>query len=345
MTLACDDVLPADELGGVFGSNVFPLDILTSKDFDSPVASAPLNVGALFCSWGNAEVDYDWNFNPEFRGGTLRVMPVSDEDWAAYGSEPVSEDPDYPGVFRSFPDEEFGSWCWSTNDGRGQSSCYAEGRVNDYWVHFSSESLADNAALSVEELHEIVQPVFDRLVTALNEQGPPAPVWSPATTSVAMPQDCTTVLTAEQAEALSGHSPLSIGSPWDGPRRGYGFWTLQSLGAQRCALMLHDSEATAGGVSILKDGAWRARELNDELLRSDAAETVELAGLPAEDTAALSCLEPELPCTLNFSYGGHWVMVSFGPIIEEWSGTDLTEGRSNIIEIAETVLANWAAAA
>lgn len=343
MSLSCEQILPAADASSIVAPGVVEQPAVTSVYSSTPVTSAVFNLGALFCEWGNMPKAAFWNSQAEYRGASLKIVPVSAEQWEAYGPEAGIENPDYPGVMVSVPNEDLWSWCWAADEDNANMACYIEGIVNGYWVSFESTGLNDNVPLTTQELHTHFRPVLDRIVAGLNQQTLP-PQWAGNGAEPPLPTDCSNYLSVEQGEELTGLDVSAIGRYWDGPRRGLVWMAMQDELAVTCDLMLVESEGTAARVSAMNQGSWRVNELNSAHSADGSAVAVELAGLGANETSAMRCSDDRETCAIDMSYNGHWVQVLVDPTGLSSGGLDHTAGRENIVQIAEAVLANLDAA-
>ncbi len=343
MELRCDTALSDTDAAVLLGPGVVELSAVSDVSFASPITATPLNAGALLCSWGNSTRSSWWTPSPDFHGATLRVVPVSDEQWASYGPQRV-ENPDEAGAINDYPGEELWSWCWEADEYGGGAHCYFEGLVNGYWLEFQSDGVGGSEPHATEQLHELLRPLLDRVVGSLNATELPA-AWQSPEIDWALPTECDSILSVEQAELFTGHSPLLVGTAWDGPRRGLGYFAMKELAALKCDLMFADSDSTIGQVYAMDRGAWRAAQLNAELIELGRAHPVTLVGLAGPDSAALDCGDAEASCALNLSYRGHWIQLAIPPTFDSEGARDATQARERIVEMAEAVIANLNATA
>ncbi|KQP01937.1 hypothetical protein ASF30_05120 [Leifsonia sp. Leaf264] len=325
-----------DVVASVLGPDVSPLDVATDVEFDSPLHAAPAGRGALFCSWGSEMRNRWWITQPGFGGASLSITPVTDDEWTEYGTTWSYDNGD-----------AMHTWCWPIRDG-SVSSCYFEGRVNGYFVEFRSSRLAGGADLTQDELLSLIQPVIDGITASLEAEvaGSPEP-WTPAEPSLALPTECSEFLTTEQAEDLTGQSPLTVARWWDGPSRGTAWIVSLFTGASRkCDVGYSHLDSVIGSVNAMVDGAWAGAERMDaHLLLGDAA-TVAVPGLDDGERATLRCDDPDDLCVVDFTIDGNWIQVSVAWEPRDGDGDGVGDGpdtlmaRQNILAIAGSVVEN-----
>lgn len=335
MVLTCDDVMSAEAAEQIFAPGVVAMPATLDPTFSSPLTAVQRNAGALTCIWGNMPNPGWRDPNPEFSGASLEVLPISDEDWDAYKVPTFVDNPDIEA-------DELLTRCYSSG-ADAYASCNSEGRVNGYWVEFWGTRVGDGRSL--DEVEALIQPVIGALTASLLAESALPAAWAPVSPSVPLPKECQSIITAAQAEELTGNAPLMIGTNWDGPSRGMTMFGMKELDSRKCEFMFSDSEALAGSVHAMPNGSWLAAEISAQKVSAGEAATVAIPGLDENEIVSLGCQRDDRECDLDFTMHGNWVRVSIGRLDSSEGHPDRAQARDRILDIGATIVSNLTAEA
>lgn len=334
ITSTCSDLAPLDTVRATLTDDV--TEVPASKHFRSPDMMATQQVGALSCMWANrasAAPFEDEDF--DYAGAVLRVVPDGKASWDRYAAtyEPVSD----PSPYGS---GAIGPYCFGAEH-PGVHGCEFDALIGTNWVHLSLRGVAGSTSATNEVMVQHARQFTDPLVTRLGSERPPAPTWSaPSSPDL----DCSLLLTDEQATALTGVPDLYVGHYWDGPRVGQYVHGLEATGADRCSLGLRNSDSTIGEITYLPGGGWAFRELAGSWLAAGDAADVDLAGARPGEESTIECARIDHHCRVDILTGEVWIQVSIHAWVPDQAtypdGVDMVHARSQVQEIAETVLAN-----
>jgi len=336
MSLTCDDVISSDVAEQIFAPGVVAMPATLDPTLSSPLTAVPRNAGALFCSWGNMPAPGWRDPNPEFSGASLKVLPISDEDWDAYKIPTFIDNPDLEA-------DELLTRCSPSGEGNAYASCNSEGRVNGYWVEFWGTRVGDGRSL--DEVEALIQPVMGALAASLLGENALPAAWVPISPSVPLPEACESFITEAQAQELTGIAEVGVGSAWDGPHRGMTMFGMKVLDSRKCEFTLPTVDAVVGSVHAMPNGSWLAAEVAEQKILSGEALDVAVVGLDDSEVTSLSCQRDDRECILDLTVQGNWVQVTIVRPNASEIIPDKSQARDRILEIGATIVSNLTTAA
>jgi hypothetical protein len=337
LTVGCADLVPLDVVRAGLSDDVEAMPLRSS--FRAPDEMASLQLGGLRCVWANGPRAFPWE-DPVagFAEAVVNVIPAAEDVWARYA--PTS--PPEPSPYGNNANGPFCTGAESRQSGTVSHACEFDALVGSYWINVSLTGVAGNAAASNEEVLASARQITDPLVATLSRADEPEPQWAPPQSP---PQiTCDIVLTDAQAAELTGIADVGVGPFWDGPMVGQFSYALEETGANRCHLLVLGPEAGVGQVTYLPGGGWAFRELSPSWVEAGDATLIELAGAEAGEEFTEECERADRDCRVDMLVGENWIQVTaYASVPERMSppeGVDLLYPRTQIREIAETVLAN-----
>ncbi len=301
--IECDGILSTSSLASAFPSGVSPIDAGQSYMGSIPTLSLSYTVrslGGLACEWNNGAPGQisPGGSNPAYAGVIVLVLPNATTQWARYESIYSSSG----GV---------GSYCSPSSV---PSYCSTNQIVGTSWVEVTvvgGASDATGTALGTEALSSIAA------------AGPGAAPWSPPSGTLALPAECSGVVSDAAVQSALGISEPVVASV------GGGGWSLQAgarenWGGPHCYWSFVGADAGVGSLSTIRGGAWAWNEVSSTLTFPSTPASAAIAGLAPGDEAWLRCAAADEYCVIDLIIGGNWVEVHIwrdaGPSVDKRAG-------------------------
>jgi len=263
-----------------------PIAVYASVGADLPRITFVEAMGGINCEWSNGVGHASSTNTPlTYRGVEVSILPDAEEQWAR---------------FVSIYGEGESRYCNSP----GSVHCGLDTLVNGYWISATLTGVVSGTVPVSDEVVAEAGAFFDSLATAVAGLGAPATAWTPPSSTIALPADCESFLSAAEVASLVGiGEELYV-------MRGHGGWSIWAgarveSGADSCSWVTAD-EYSVGSIDWLPAGAWAAEHTLPVTTAPEGPVAVTVDGLAVSDSAYLRCGSY---CTVDLVVGGNWVQI------------------------------------
>lgn len=304
--LECADLVPAELAAATVTAGLVVLPSAAAVLGGSPIDYAIEQLGGIACAATDptapAPVE---GVGPTVPGYTVLILPDATEQYGRYAEL-------YPGV-TSGADALYGDSSGGACFGRGaESSCTSSILVGSTWIAVALRGIDVDAAFSDDDVAVRVSPLIESIVRRVAAAPAPGPLWTPAATAVALPDECAGYGSADEVRSTFERAE----ELWVGPAGGGG-WSLSAgawamSGAQRCSWLLAGSDRGVLSVEALPAGAWAYGRMTSLSAAGTLADRSEVS-IPGVERASFGCATATVTCALDAVIGGNWVRFSSSP--------------------------------